>query len=142
MQRTCKEFYIETPSPMIEILKGIEYSDQLSKSLPYRGFTHHRYFIWSNKNTIYCLPKYPIVEYFEITENFEKKLTYIASNYPVYWNNYIMCNDETKIVMLKNEFDFNFITERDKYPNLIFNGIVESMDNTNIFISQLLNMSL
>jgi len=50
MKRVCKTFYLETPSPMIEILRGI---DGFSHAFPYRGYIHHRYFVWSKNNTIH-----------------------------------------------------------------------------------------
>lgn len=136
MQRTCKEFYIETPSPLVEMLKNIDYSNA-----EYRGYIHHRYFIWSIGNTIYCLPKYPIVEHLQVQTSFENKLKYIANNYPVSWNNYILCNENTQIVMLKNEINFSFQKDTNYYAHLILNGITQSLENTSNFIPKLMNGS-
>ena len=52
--------FIETPSPIIEITKGVDAS-QISNL--YCGYIHHRYIVWSNieKNEIYFLPKYSCI---------------------------------------------------------------------------------
>jgi len=136
VKRTCNEFYIETPSPLVELLKNVDNIDIADR---YRGYIHHRYFVWSLENTLYFLPKYPIVEHLEINKRFENKLIYIAENYPISWNNYMMCNKDTKIIMLKNEFQFNFFPDSNSYTNLLVNGILQSMEHTNSFIPKLLN---
>ena len=54
--RVCKTGYIETPSPLIEFSTNVDSGDS-----PYKGYIHHRYFVWSDikTNTLYFLPKYP-----------------------------------------------------------------------------------
>ena len=49
--------YIETPSPLIEITKGV---DGHALSHMYCGYIHHRYIVWSNiqKNEIYFLNQF------------------------------------------------------------------------------------
>ncbi len=55
--RVANSGYIETPSPMVEITKGVDFS---SISTNYSGYIHHRYIVWSNieKCEIHFLPKY------------------------------------------------------------------------------------
>ena len=57
MLRTSKSGYIETPSPLIEITRGI---DSHLGSEKYSGYLHHRYIIWSDIENceIFFLPKY------------------------------------------------------------------------------------
>ena len=142
LKRTCKEFYIETPSPLVEFLKDVDFYDVNEVDFKYRGYIHHRYFIWSEGNNLYCLPKYPIIEYLSLNKSVENKLIYIANNYPIAWNNYILCNEDTNIIMLKNDMHFNFINNNNSYPNFILTGILQSMENTNLFIPKLLNGTL
>ena len=42
--RCCKSGYIETPSPLIEVTKGV---DGYNNNNLYSGYLHHRYIIWS-----------------------------------------------------------------------------------------------
>jgi hypothetical protein len=62
--RICKNGYIETPSPLIECLRLV---DAISRNcnVNYCGYIHHRYIVWTDihTNTLYFLPKYPIIEY-------------------------------------------------------------------------------
>ena len=137
--------YIETPSPLIEITKGVDGSEFTNS---YCGYIHHRYIVWSNieKNEIYFLPKYSCVldNIFKI-ENESKSYVYnLINNYPVYWNNYFVFNGENKpnIIMYKNGVNFNtkngdFIKE---YINLVGRAINESLQNTNFFICNYKNL--
>ena len=101
--------YIETPSPLIEFSRGVDADIEWVNSSCYRGYRHHRYIVWSdlNTNTLYFLPKYPIIEYCKVSDNTNRLLNYIANNYPLYWNNYYywdVNNKETqpKICVLNN----------------------------------------
>jgi hypothetical protein len=137
MKRVCKKFYIETPSPMIEILRGID----VSSVPPYRGYIHHRYLVWSKNNVIYFLPKYPIIEHLNLDVLFEKSLINIANKYPYSWNNYILCDENTTIVMYKNGINFDInISCSTAYVDLINRAIIESMESTNQFITILNTM--
>jgi len=82
--RVSPRGYIETPSPLIELSRGVDVFGD------YRGYHHHRYIIWSNvsDNTLHFLPKYPLVENISIDRDTEKVYNFIGNNYPLYWNNY------------------------------------------------------
>ena len=43
--RISKVGYIETPSPLVEIMKGVDAQNI------YRGYIHHRYIVWSDLET-------------------------------------------------------------------------------------------
>jgi SAM-dependent methyltransferase len=134
--------YIETPSPLIEITKGV---DGTAFASSYCGYIHHRYIVWSNiqKNEIYFLPKYSCILDNILNVNDESKafLYHLINNYPVYWNNYFLfnmnINENPNIIMYKNGVNFNtkngyFVTE---YIELVSKAINESIENTNYFIS-------
>lgn len=125
--RTCKSGYIETPSPLIEITKGV---DSGRNGVDYCGYIHHRYIIWSYKNTVYFLPKYPIIEY--LIPN--KQLISIANNYPIYWNNYLLFSNPCSIVIYKNGINMEIRTD---YINLINRAVLESFLTTNEFFHNL-----
>lgn len=130
LTRVAEQGYIETPSPMIEILRGI-------MSSQYRGYDHHRYFIWTDKDGVLnFLPKFPIIEYLTLDKEYENKLIEIANNYPIYWNNYYIWNKNTnpKCKMLVHAVDFRTLVD---YPNLILKAISDSIENTNRFMKQL-----
>ena len=131
--------YIETPSPLIEFPRGVDSDLEWVSSDSYRGYKHHRYIVWSDidTNTLYFLPKYPIIEYCNIDENTTKLLNYIANNYPLYWNNYYYWdkdNEKTnpKICVL-NQIDMNF----NDYNKYLTTAINKSIEYTKYFIDKI-----
>ena len=134
--RISKSGYIETPSPLIEVTKGIDAPD---KRMNYAGYIHHRYIIWSNieKCEIYILPKYNSIidNYLEINSDI---ITYynLINNNPVYWNNYFIWKDKTpKVIMYKNGVNFgvkkHIIYD---YIELLYEAINASIQNTDYFV--------
>jgi hypothetical protein len=49
--RIASQGYIETPSPLVEIIKGV---DGKCFSFDYAGYRHHRYIVWSVKVADSC----------------------------------------------------------------------------------------
>ena len=119
--------YIETPSPLVEITRGIDAGNPR-----FCGYIHHRYIIWSNikTNTLYCLPKYPIIEYMEYNPTFVKKSIGLLNSYSVYWNNYYRWDDKNPpaIVVYRHGSNMNIHTD---YANLITRAVTESIEYTN-----------
>ncbi len=136
--------YIETPSPLVEITKGVDinfygdtYPDSNIYSVAYSGYIHHRYIVWSDidKNTIYFLPKYScIIDTIDIYDNeTRQKIFYLLNNYPVYWNNYCLYNKDTKIVMYKNGVNMTVPVD---YIRLLKSAVNTSVNSTNKFITR------
>ena len=130
--RCCKSGYIETPSPLIEITKGIDGHNDSDK---YCGYLHHRYIIWSDieKCEMYFLPKYScIIDNFMELYNpvdFYK----IVNDKPLYWNNYFIWKDkQPKITMYKN--GINYYLTPENYCNIINIAINTSIKNTEYFV--------
>jgi hypothetical protein len=126
--RVSKQGYIETPSPLIEIMKSVDGNAQ------HRGYHHHRYIVWSNKdtNTLYFLPKMPLIEHIIFDEEIMKKLYFTANTVPLLWNNYYIW-DETmtpNIIVYGYNTDYDFIKN---YTNLINEAIDKSIEYTNSF---------
>jgi SAM-dependent methyltransferase len=131
--RVCKTGYIETPSPLIEFSTNVDGEETL-----YKGYCHHRYFVWSNinDNTLYFLPKYPIIEHYKINKYFSKKINKLANEYPVYLNNYYMWDENTppKILIYRNDVNFKINID---YLNLINYAIKCSFEYTNYIINKI-----
>lgn len=134
--RVTNSGYIETPSPLIEITKGID-DTQIDRNLNsmYTGYLSSRYIIWSDneKCEIYFLPKISSILDNIMTLNVDKKL--YENKY--YRNNYFLWKDrEPKVIMYKNGINFgpeNFIKE---YLELILTAVNKSIQNTDHFLSK------
>lgn len=133
--RVASQGYIETPSPLVEIMKGV---DGKMYNFDYSGYCHHRYIVWSDlkTNTLYFLPKYPLVEYIHVGDDLFKKFVYMLNHYSVYWNNYYVWNPDIppKIFIYRNGVNMDII---DDYHRIISNAIEKSIEYTNNFIQTL-----
>jgi predicted O-methyltransferase YrrM len=135
--RVCIKGYIETPSPLIEITRGVD-ATNIVDSNKYRGYLHHKYFVWTSleDNTLHFLPKFPIVEHLDFDKDYEDKLRYVANNYEIYWNNYYYFGDDLPAKCILHEvYGHNF----KEYKQLIMQGIDESIKSTNYFMEQINN---
>lgn len=133
--RLGKTGYIETPSPIVEFSKNIEHPI-------YRGFIHHRYITWSDitTNTLYFIPKYPIIEHLEFDSEIEKKINYLLNNNPFYWNNYFFWDINTKpnIFVYRHDINFNINT----YNKILVHGIYKSIEYSNVFFNKINQMEI
>jgi ubiquinone/menaquinone biosynthesis C-methylase UbiE len=135
--RIGKQGYIETPSPLIECMRGV---DIIESSSSYCGYIHHRYIVWTKNDTLYFLPKYPLLEHIVFSEPILKKLRHIANNYPIYWNNYYTWDPShpPKIVVYRNGVNFSLTGNGYmNYVNFINESIFASILSTTSFISTL-----
>lgn len=128
--RVGKLGYIETPSPLIELTKGAENDSSL------RGYSHHRYIVWSDlqSNTLCFLPKLPIIESIHSDNTFITKSLHLLNNYSVYWNNYFFWDQSSQpnIIVYRNEINFTM----PQYESLLNTAIFKSMEYTNHFINK------
>jgi ubiquinone/menaquinone biosynthesis C-methylase UbiE len=133
--RTSKQAYIETPSPLIELMRGVDPSAMTS-----RGYIQHRYFVFSDleDNSLHFIPKYPIIETLTFNDEFFKKMVYLANNYPIYWNNYYMYDEvnKPKIVLYRHGVNF----EAGKINEFLYNGIFKSIEYTNKYFGHLVKI--
>ena len=129
--------YIETPSPLVEVMKGVDANENSSK---YSGYIHHRYIVWSDieKCEIYFLAKNSIIldNYILYNDKELIKICNILNNYPVYWNNYfIWSGKEPKIIMYKNGVNYGLKNNMvEDYIRLVNEAVNKSITNTNYFI--------
>lgn len=131
--RVSNAGFIETPSPLIEIMKDV---DGPGLSHLYRGYIHHRYLVWSDvtTNTLYFLPKYPIIEYLVADDNLREKYMWLINNHSLYWNNYYVWDSGHKpnIVIYRNGVNMNIVED---YGRLLNDSLTASIQYTNWFVS-------
>lgn len=132
--------YIETPSPLIEVTKGVDAGAFASS---YCGYIHHRYIVWSNieRNEIYFLPKYSCIldHMFHLHEDQQPRLYHYINHVPVYWNNYfVFSSQQPNVIMYKNGVNFNTRNGNmvEEYIALVSRAIGESIENTNYFVTK------
>jgi hypothetical protein len=137
--RVSKSGYFETPSPIVELTKGV---CCYNTPFPYLGYLHHRYIVWTDleKNIIYFLPKYGFLENtLEMKEPAKSKLFYLLNNYPVYWNTYYIWNEKTNnptIIMYKNGVNIGLNNNLvEDYVRLISSASQTTIRSTNYFIN-------
>jgi ubiquinone/menaquinone biosynthesis C-methylase UbiE len=134
--RTSKNGYIEMPSPLVELTKGVDAI--INISMHYIGYMHHRYIVWSDleENTIYFFPKYGFLEnLFKIDPVYQQQIYDILNNYPVYWNTYYVWTSTTnkpKIVMYKNGVTMNDMLN--DVIKIITSAFETTIKSTNYFI--------
>jgi len=131
LTRVSKRGYIETPSPLIEMMKGVDVGEA-----NYRGYMHHRYIVWSDKdtNTLYFLPKLPIIENIEIGDEINKRMHYTANTKPLLWNNYYIWDENMppNIIVYGYNSDYDYVKN---YANLLTESLNKSIEYTNNFFS-------
>lgn len=130
--RIANSGYIETPSPMVEITKGVDASPM---TYQYAGYIHHRYVIWGDieRCEIHFLPKYSA-----IIDNFvtyhDDSIVNLLNEEPFAWNNYFIWKNQTpSIIMHKvvvNISSDNFVVD---YVTLLQEAINTCMRNNAYF---------
>lgn len=127
--------YIETSSPIVELIKGIE----TGLSDEYRGLYQSRYIVWTEQedNSLHLLPKYSILQLIPLEEHFEKEIFDFLSN-PIYWNNYYSWNKDNPPKVVIHEFgkDFNW----DTYGNFLAKAVMHNTQKTNSFFEEIDNL--
>jgi hypothetical protein len=98
MNRVAKAGYLETPSPMVELCRGV--AGEL------RGYFHHRWFVWANHGTLMLLPKFSAVERLEFSSDYDIRLVALLNNTPACWNTYFPWTGGFTFRVLKQHRDF------------------------------------
>lgn len=127
MERVAKAGYIETPSPIAEMGRGVDGS-----SPPFRGYHHHRFVIWVHEGELRFVSKYPIVEYFRMPE--EETIRWLREG-PKTWNTHYLWEGNIKWRHLQNGPDHDFEVTRD-YAHLLKNAMDQSKISGGVFWTQ------
>jgi hypothetical protein len=121
MGRVGRAGYIETPSPIAEAARGVDY-----QSPPWRGYHHHRYLVWVEDDTLMFLPKYPIVEHIDLGK-LEGRLAEWLNAHPLYWNTYFFWEGTLRYRVLEHDKDFRILKD---YSQRIVAAIQQSHERT------------
>jgi hypothetical protein len=131
MQRVAKAGYIETPSPMAEVKKGID-----GGSPQWRGYHHHIWYVWSNDGKLNFAKKYPVTEYFSGIR--EKNLEQLLEELPHMWNTYFLWEDTFQYQVYQHGVDFEIATN---YNQFVCDGMIpDAVNSTAQFYRKALNV--
>lgn len=122
MERVAKAGYIETPSPMAELCRGVD-----GDAPPYRGYHHHRFIVWENEGTLTFVTKYPVVEYIRCDED---GLVSALRQGPKHWNTHFLWSGHISVKHMQSPLDFDI--PRD-YPGLLRNALMQAGKSTELF---------
>jgi hypothetical protein len=131
LARVGKRGYIETPSPLAEMCRGID-----GGSPPWRGYNHHRHLIWATGNTIKVLPKLPQVEYMTLDD---ERYVKTIKEYPALANTYMLWDDNFEIKFIWDEILLNYEkgVQGPSYQQAVAEAVEEGMTLSGAFLSRL-----
>jgi hypothetical protein len=122
ISRVGKAGYIEMPSPMAEIGRGVD-----GGSPPYRGYHHHRFIGWVGGDELRLISKYPLIEYLRFDEERIDALLRLGPNY---WNTYYLWEGSIKVFHRQNPLNLIFPGE---YNVVLTDAMTKSKESTDLF---------
>lgn len=125
MERVGKSGYIECPSPICELTRGVD-----GGSPKWRGYHHHRFIVWVGSGELRFITKYPLIEYLRFHEQSMARALRIG---PKYWNTYYLWNDKINWKHRQSPLDFDIMND---YGPTLADACHQSMAATNDFWSQ------
>lgn len=125
MERVGKAGYIETPSPIAELCRGVD-----GNAPPYRGYHHHRFIAWAQAGELRFLSKYPLVEYLQFDD---AGLAKLLRSDPKYWNTYHLWTDRINVKHRQSPLDFDIPSD---YRPLLCGAIAQSRASGDAFFAQ------
>ena len=127
MSRVAKAGYIETPSPVAELCRGVDGPKTDGTSTDFRGYHHHHFIVWEHDGVLYLLTKFPLVEHLILAET---ALVGILRTSSAHWNTYYLWKDEIKFRHLQSTVDYKVTTE---YVKLLNAALSQSLNSVNKF---------
>lgn len=127
MSRVGNAGYIETPSPIAELCKGVD-----GEAPPWRGYFHHRYVIWEDGKTLNFVTKFPLVEH--LNGALDEGLPEVLRLGPQYWNTYHLWEGEIAIKHHQAPMDFELFTG---YAPLLATACAASSKATDQFFERI-----
>ncbi len=125
MSRVGKAGYIETPSPIAELGRGVD-----GGSPPFRGYHHHRFIGWQFGKEFRLISKYPFVEYLKFDEAAIDEQLKVDR----YWNTYHLWDGEIQFAHRQSPLHFDI--PRD-YALILNEAMERSREATDIFFSNI-----
>ena len=107
IRRVAKAGYIETPSPVAEMCRGVDAERKLTGTRPpWRGYHHHRSFVWDAGGALHLVGKFPFVEHIDMGLH-EESLCDLLNSGPLYWNTYFAWTGPLEYRVWRHEVDFD-----------------------------------
>jgi hypothetical protein len=108
ISRVGRAGYIETPSPAVEMCRGVD-----GGSPGYRGYHHHRFVVWVEGGQLRLVSKYPLVEYLNLDDSaLVERLRPDAT----YWNTHYLWRNAVDAKHMQNALDFDMMRD---YPSIV-----------------------
>lgn len=126
MSRIAHAGYIETPSPLAEMGRGVD-----GGAPPYRGYHHHRFVVWVDGAELKFVSKYPAVEYAALDD---EKLKAVLKSSARYWNSYYLWSDSVQVKHLQSPLDYDIPTQ---YSAVLTHAFNQSMAASDAFCRQI-----
>ena len=120
MSRVGKAGYIETPSPLSELCRGIDV-----QSFPWRGYNHHRFIIWNARGELTFLSKYSVIEYVQLDE---PTLVEHLKGQSRYWNTHYLWRDKIRFKHIGDDPDFKMPDDYSKRLSIACEQSIEASD--------------
>lgn len=126
MSRISKQGYVETPSPLAEICRGVD-----GGSPPWRGYRHHFYYVWQHEGRLNFLNKYPLAEYLSLKE--EESVENLLRQHCIYWNSYFLWKDKINYHHYQHEVDYSLAGS---YDTIIIRAVNEGIASCQQFYQE------
>lgn len=125
MSRVGKRGYVEVPSPIAEIGRGVD-----GGAPPFRGYHHHRFLGWVFGKELRLVSKYPFIEYCRFDEGTVDNLL----KQERYWNSYYLWEGE--IIVNHRQAPLHYEIPRD-YALMLAEAMERSRESTDIFFANI-----
>ncbi len=122
MSRVAKAGYLETPSPVAELGKGVDGGDH-----NFRGYHHHRFIGWSSEGEFRLISKYPLVEHLPFNDDM---LVALLRKSAMHWNSYHLWADELKVKHVQSPLDYDIPRQ---YASVLKDAVNQSIVSANLF---------
>lgn len=126
MSRVGKAGYIETPSPIAELCRGVD-----GGNAPYRGYHHHRFMAWTHGPELNFISKYPLVEHLKFDD---EKLASALRQGPMFWNTYYLWRDKINYRHIQSPLDYDIPQQ---YGQVLSNAMAQSGAATEQFFAKM-----
>lgn len=138
MARVAKTLYVESPSPIAELARGVDWPrrDQIDGNAfkaKYRGYAHHRWIFWPNGGAVNYVAKWPIAEFYDLGME-QGRINELLDKGPLYWNCYwLWTPSQTSRVFnrLRHEREYTVLGN---YRDILAASIDQYLDHTDAFL--------
>ena len=105
MSRVGRAGYVETPSPVAEMTRGVD-GPRYGRNTPYRGYIHHRWIVWVLNGVLQLTEKANAIEHLDL---FQVEAGGDLRR-PLAWNTYLLWRDSLAFKRREHDIDYNLHT--------------------------------